>query len=93
MANFDPLQNRFPLIDRQNIVTADYIGDHFICVPNLMQIRPPGASVQIGEIIYRENSYLFIDYPFHELTCRLSHLMAETTRTHAGVCDFDNVPI
>ena len=37
-------------------------------VPNLVQIRPRGASGQMGEI--ERKFYLFIYTFFHQLTCR-----------------------
>ena len=39
--NFQPLQNRHPLTDRQKIATGDYVCEPY-SVPNLAHIRPWG---------------------------------------------------
>jgi len=55
MANFDPLQNRYPLTDRQKTVTVDYVGEPYVCA----KFGPRTASVPLGEICRRLNK-LFI---------------------------------
>ena len=53
MAIFNPLQNPHPLTEpiAKKFVTGDY-GCDPMAVPNLVHIRPRGASGRIGEVKY-----------------------------------------
>ena len=86
MAIFDPHRIHTPWPITKNLVQVIMSAVH-TAVPNLVQIRPRGASGQMGENNEFLFIYLFIPFSWTHLQVwpddGFSRLMAQTTRTRA----------